>query len=184
VKQLPQCLSALSGLILLGACAAPQKNDFAHDTALTGKAVEKESESNPDDQRKGLPLNRRTRPAIFSENRIGTNNIGPVAFHAKWNSNGQYLQQLIEAVQVEWERILTQSRNYPARGTTVSVKFRLNRRGEVSEVIDVPSESGNEQEKRNCIRAIKDCAPYGEWTEDMITVLGESQELTFTFYYQ
>lgn len=137
----------------------------------------------PSNPRPAPRLERRARPAIFSENKIGTANIGPVAFDAKWSNYGQYLQQLIETVQVQWDRILIQSRNYPPRGTTVAVKFRLNHLGEVTEIIDVRSESGNEQAKRNCISAITDRSPYGEWTDDMKTVLGETQELTFTFYY-
>jgi len=32
--------------------------------------------------------------------------------------------------------------------------------------------------------AITDRAPYGTWTDDMKAVLGEQQEMTFTFYYQ
>jgi hypothetical protein len=32
--------------------------------------------------------------------------------------------------------------------------------------------------------AITKPAPYGPWTDDMKAVLGEQQEMTFTFYYQ
>jgi hypothetical protein len=38
--------------------------------------------------------------------------------------------------------------------------------------------------ERACMSAITDRAPYGEWTDDMKAVLGEQQEMTFTFYYQ
>jgi len=34
------------------------------------------------------------------------------------------------------------------------------------------------------VSAITERAPYGEWSEDMIALLGKEQELTFTFHYQ
>lgn len=129
-------------------------------------------------------LERRARPAIFSENKIGTANIGPVAFDAKWSNYGQYLQQLIETVQIQWDRILIQSRVYPASGTMVIVKFRLDKKGNVAEIIDVGPSAVADQASRSCVSAITARSPYGEWTDDMVQVLGESQELTFSFYYQ
>jgi len=37
---------------------------------------------------------------------------------------------------------------------------------------------------RACVSAITTRAPYGDWTDDMIAVLGSEQEMTFSFYYQ
>lgn len=123
------------------------------------------------------------RPAIFQENKFGTRNIGLNAWDAKWSNYGQYLQKLIDTVQIQWERILIESRVYPTSGTSVKVVFRLNQRGEISEIVNVEGTAGNQAEKI-CASAITSRAPYGEWTEDMIAVLGEEQELTFTFFYQ
>jgi hypothetical protein len=65
----------------------------------------------------------------------------------------------------------------------VVVKFRLDKGGSIAEIISVIP--GNaDQASRACVSAITARAPYGEWTDDMIQVLGESQELTFSFYYQ
>ncbi len=128
-------------------------------------------------------LEKRARPAIFTENRIGTANIGPTAVDARWSNYGQYLQQLIESVQIQWERILTQSRVYPSSGTRVSVKFILNDQGVVSQFISVEGSAG-ELGKQSCVSAIAARSPYGEWTDDMKQVLGTQQEMTFTFYYQ
>ena len=47
----------------------------------------------------------------------------------------------------------------------------------------VDGTAGNQAEKA-CTSAITARAPYGPWTDDMIAVLGQSQELTFTFFYQ
>jgi len=129
-------------------------------------------------------LEKRARPAIFAENKIGTQNIGPVAVDAKWSNYGQYLQQLIETVQIQWDRILIQSRVYPPSGTMVVVKFILNKKGEIERIIEVGPELSPEQAKQSCVSAITARSPYGDWTDDMVKVLGESQEMTFSFYYQ
>ena len=123
------------------------------------------------------------RPAILAENKFGTQNIGPVAFDAKWSSYGSYLQRLIEAVQFQWERLLVEGKTYPPGGTTVSVKFILDSEGRIKRIVDVDNHS-SDQGRNACISAITDRAPYGPWTDDMRAVLGEQQELTFTFYYQ
>jgi hypothetical protein len=63
------------------------------------------------------------------------------------------------------------------------VKFILSQEGAVSEIVSVKG-SGGTQYERICVSGITLRAPYGKWTDDMIAVLGASQELTFTFYIQ
>ncbi len=129
-------------------------------------------------------VDKNVRPAILAQNRIGTQNVGPIAIDARWSQYGEYLQKLIETVQVQWERINDQSRVYPPAGSTVTVKFRLDAaEGAVTEIVHSES-TGGKQSERACITAITARSPYGKWTEDMIAVLGQSQEMTFTFHYQ
>jgi hypothetical protein len=123
------------------------------------------------------------RPGIFSDNKFGTMNIGPTAVDAKWSNYGVYLQRMIETVQIQWDRILLSSTLYPPQGTTVTVKFRMDSDGKITSIIEVKNTS-NDQGKEACISAITARSPYGKWSEDMIAVLGDSQEMTFTFYYQ
>jgi len=124
-----------------------------------------------------------TRPAIFEDNQFGTSNIGPVAFSAKWSNYGAYLHKMMEAIQIQWDRILLDSRTEPPSGSYVTVKFTMDSKGRITEILDVESTS-SEQGKQSCISAITLTAPYGDWTDDMIAVLGTSQELTFRFYYE
>jgi hypothetical protein len=130
-------------------------------------------------------LEQHVRPAIFAENKIGTQNIGMAAWDARWSNYGVYLQRLIESVQIQWERILNQSAVSPNSGSTVEVKFTLNSRGEISKIIHVtPSAGTSDAATQACPSAITSRAPYGEWTDDMIAMLGNEQEFTFVFYYQ
>jgi hypothetical protein len=129
-------------------------------------------------------IDRNVRPAVLAENRIGTSNIGLTAIDARWSQYGEYLQKLIETVQVQWEKLLEDTRTLPPPGSSVTVKFRLEAtQGAVSEIIHSES-TGGTQAERICQRAIFERSPYGKWTEDMVALLGQSQEMTFTFYYQ
>ena len=123
----------------------------------------------------------RTAPTI--RNDFGSKNIGAVAYSAKWSAYGEYLQRLIDAVQVQWERLIMRSAFYPSSGSMVRVVFKVDSAGLISEVVKVDG-TGAELAQRLCVSAITERAPYGEWSEDMIAVLGREQELTFTFFYQ
>lgn len=124
----------------------------------------------------------RARPTPLANREFGTANIGAVAYNAKWSAYGEYLQKFIESVDVQWQRIIGQSNIYPVAGTKVVVKFRMNDKGDIAEIVDVQS-AGGRAAKDACVSAIVARAPYGEWPEDMKGVLGESQEMTFTFHY-
>lgn len=125
---------------------------------------------------------KQVRPAPLLNNEFGTSNIGPVAYDAKWSSYGEYLRKLIDTVQVQWDRIIVQSAVYPPAGSKVSVKFIINSKGEIADIVPVDTNAGK-QATSACVAAITARAPYGEWTDDMLAVLGTQQEMTFTFYY-
>jgi hypothetical protein len=123
------------------------------------------------------------RPAILAENKFGTQNVGLTAIDARWSQYGQYLQRMIDTVQIQWERLILQMSAMPAGGSTVSVKFIMNDEGKISAILNVDS-TASETGSRACVSAITDRAPYGPWTDDMRAVLGSQQEMTFTFHYQ
>jgi hypothetical protein len=125
----------------------------------------------------------KTRPAIFTENKFGTSNVGAAAYDAKWNNYGAYLQRLIDTVQIQWENILISGKVYPPSGSTVTVTFILDSEGKIAHIVNVENKS-TDQAAAACASAITDRAPYGPWTDDMIAMLGKQQEMTFTFYYQ
>ncbi len=123
------------------------------------------------------------RPAILAENKLGSQNIGAIGRDAKWSNYGEYLQRMINVVQVVWESQLVNSKIYPPSGTSVTVKFVMNDAGNIAQIVNVESTS-NDLASRACVTAITERAPYGAWTDDMKAVLGTRQEMTFTFYYQ
>lgn len=138
------------------------------------------------DAQRPLPrprLERKVRPAVLADRPIGTSNMGITAADVRWSEYGAYLQRLIDAVQIEWDRILDNSKTYPPAGSIVKITFRLDQEGNVTELVNTESNAGN-LGTRACQSAITSRAPYGKWTSDMVAALGEKQDLTFTFYYQ
>ncbi len=126
---------------------------------------------------------KQVRPAILADNKFGTSNIGVNAWDARWSNYGSYLQRMIDTIQIQWERILTESRTYPPPGSMVTVKFVLNSEGRIARIVEVDSQA-SDSAAQACVSGITDRAPYGAWTDDMIALLGEEQEMTFTFHYR
>lgn len=124
-----------------------------------------------------------TRPAIFEENKIGTDNVGIIGHNAKWSAYGQYLQKMVEAIDSQWRRLLDESKTYPASGTSVIVTFILNSEGKVK-ILTVEGDKAGQAASVTCATAIGDRAPYGLWTDDMIALLGTEDKMTFQFFYQ
>lgn len=125
------------------------------------------------------------RPAVFEQNQFGTSNLGVTAIDARFNQFGVYLQRLVDAVQEEWDRILEGSNIYPPPGSTVQIRFTINSKGQISAIVKVdPSASCTEPATKACEAAITTPAPYGPWTDDMIAMLGNQQDLIFTFLYE
>lgn len=166
-----------------GAEAVPEHVEGAKEGPTNGTSAQPRIDPKNPRPRPQIVRQQQVRPAVFQENKFGTSNIGLAAWNAKWSNYGQYLQKLIDTVQIQWERILYESRLYPVNGTNVKVVFVLNSKGEIARIVNVEGTAGQQAEKA-CASAITSRAPYGPWTDDMMAVLGEEQELTFNFYYQ
>jgi hypothetical protein len=127
--------------------------------------------------------NTQSRPAIFKDNQFGTKNLGAISYDAKWSEYGAYLHKMLEAIQYQWDRILIDSATYPPSGSIVTVKFTIDSKGKITD-IGVLESTSSEQGKQSCPSAITMSAPYGDWSEDMVKVLGNSQDITINFYYE
>jgi len=163
---------------------AAQKVEGLNNAPLVADATNSEPAIDPKHPRARPSIDQlHTRPAVFQDNQFGTSNIGPIAMDARWSNYGAYIHKMMEAIQIQWERILIESQTEPPSGSYVTVKFTMDDKGQITEILDVENTS-SEQGKQSCLSAITLTAPYGDWTDDMIAVLGHSQELTFRFYYE
>lgn len=93
-----------------------------------------------------------------------------------------YIQKVIDIVQIRWERILKSPNVALTPKTHVVITFRLNASGEIAEILKVEGDAGD-LGTNAALSAIRQPAPYRPWTRDMISVLGNDQVITFTFYY-
>jgi hypothetical protein len=167
------------------ATAIPERIEGAKNAPLIQGATETQPAIDPTKPRprQSLVATAQVRPSILADNPIGVKGVGPIAYDAKWSNYGAYLQKLIETVQIQWERILAESRIYPPSNSNVKVKFIINSEGKITQIVNYENNS-SEQAARACISAITDRSPYGVWTDDMRAMLGEHQEMTFSFHYQ
>ena len=133
-------------------------------------------------QPKPRPKLKQARQNILSNQIAGTTNVGVIGIDARWSEFGDYMQELIEIVQAQWYSILRDSKISPQPGSHVYVTFKLNSNGEVS-VIKVEDTAGKPGSYA-CLNAIQERQPYRKWTDQMITILGHDQTITFSFYYQ
>ncbi len=133
-------------------------------------------------QPKPRPKLKQARQNILSNQIAGTTNVGVIGIDARWSEYGDYMQELIEIIQAQWYRILDASQIAHPRGTHVYVTFKLTSTGEVS-VLKV-EETAGKPGAYACLNAIQERQPYRKWTDQMITMLGTEQTMTFSFYYE
>jgi hypothetical protein len=129
-------------------------------------------------------LERKARPALFAENKIGSANIGPAAVDARWSKYGIYLQKMLETVQMQWEKMIGEGKTYPPLGSIVTVKFIMDSNGAITKVVSVEGGMSGPKAEGYCVAAITASSSFGKWSDDMVAVLGQQQEMTFAFYYQ
>ena len=102
---------------------------------------------------------------------------------ARWDNYGSYLQRMIEAVQGKWEQNLAENRIAADVGSVVSVRFIMDSKGAIVQILRVqPSRGARDEVIGACINAVSSQAPYGDWTEDIVASLGTEQEITLSFY--
>ena len=110
-------------------------------------------------------------------------NPGILGVDGRWSEYSGYMQGLLGRVQKQWYKILYESRVAPLRGSHVIVTFKINSKGE-TDIVKVEDSGAGKQGVFSCLNAITDPQPYGKWTEQMIAVLGDEQQITLSFYYQ
>ncbi len=162
----------------------PEKIDGLKDVRLIEGATDMRPAVDPHHPRARpqIVATMQTRPAIFEENKIGTQNVGVRGQNANWSHYGEYLKKLTEIVQMQFDKLNYESRVTPPPGTIVTVKFTLQKDGHVK-IVDVDQKRGTEQAARISVSSITIPSPYAEWTDDMKALLGDEDHMEFDFYY-
>jgi hypothetical protein len=123
------------------------------------------------------------RPGVLQERPVGVPNAGHIGVDAHFSKFGDYLQELIDIVDIQWERIVASSSISPKPSSQVTINFRINSKGQIAEILKVEGDAG-EFGTNAALSAIREPAPYRAWTKEMVAALGDDQVLTFAFYYR
>jgi TonB family protein len=105
------------------------------------------------------------------------------SFDAQATPFGEYDRALIDAVTGRWYNLLDSHQFAMDRTGKVTVHFRLNYDGTVTEV-RIEGNSVGELLGQVCAEAVNQAAPFAPWPSDMRSMVGENyRDIAFTFLY-
>jgi hypothetical protein len=129
-------------------------------------------------------------PAVFANRVAGAENIGVVAHSALRTTFGEYFQRMLGVIghggRYDIRSKIERRLGFPLDGSKVVVSFRLLKDGSIT----IENVEGNAGPLWDGVAVEAVAAParlsdgYGEWPDDMITVLGDSTPIRLTFHYQ
>ena len=133
---------------------------------------------------KPRPRVRRATSGPLVKNDRGASRIGALGVDAKFSQFGEYSQRMFEAISYQWKLLVSQhdfvTEDYD---TLVVISFSIDNLGMVSHV-EVISSTSSTLATLLCKDAIESRSPFGIWSEDMVTTLGEMYQIKFTFLYR
>ena len=123
----------------------------------------------------------RALPGPVKRQPAGVSQTGRTAVNAHFGPFGDYLERMQEAIQQRWDA-LGRQRSISESQTRVVLEFRLTREGRILdlETVDTTSQALG---TLLCRSAVEQGVPYGEWSKEMVALLGDDEKITFTFYY-
>ena len=120
----------------------------------------------------------------LADNRSRASNQGTIAVDSRFSEFGAYQQRMIEAISRQWNLLGSQYDLNTAVNTMVVIEYSLDKSGNLVSISVLYSNSTNTG-RGWCEQSILTTAPYGEWTREMISVLGDSnQDVRITFHYR
>ncbi len=127
-------------------------------------------------------VTRRASNGPLMKSRGAASRMGAVGVDANFSEFGGYVERMLEAIEARWNQLGDRYGIAGEVGTTVQIVFKINAKGEVTDYL-VKNSSASRTGTLICQDAILSRAPFGEWTLDMIRVLGDEQTVTITFHY-
>lgn len=119
---------------------------------------------------------------LLSSNQ-GVARIGAVSVSTQFSQYGEYLQRLFEAVVMQWYLLLGDyhfsSEDYRS---VVDVEFQLLASGEVN-FVKVRQSTASQAATLFCQDSILSRQPFGSWSKDMKSQLGDEQTVRIRFRY-
>jgi len=112
--------------------------------------------------------------------------IGIVAIESRLHPYGVYLQKMLKAIEEQWHQLAFGSMRFIQKDRlpgTLTFRFTLLSTGRIKDLSRLDSE-GASLAAELCRQAIASRAPFGNWSEDMISDFGKFDEITISFTYR
>lgn len=120
----------------------------------------------------------------LADNRSRASMQGTIAVDSRFSEFGAYQQRMIEAISRQWNLLGSQYDLNTAVNTIVVIEYSIDKTGALASISVLYSNSTNTG-RGLCEQSILTTAPYGEWTREMISALGEqNQDVRITFHYR
>jgi hypothetical protein len=122
-------------------------------------------------------------PEVLRNSTRGTAATGALGYNANFSEYGDYLARALESVKLKWYDLNSYGRaGVDDTRTFVLIRFYIDKGGDVQD-LEVLDTNASQISQWRCIDAIKSPAPYGDWTADMVRVLGSRQPVVIRFFY-
>lgn len=112
---------------------------------------------------------------------FGASERGMISADSKFSKMGEYSSRMFEIIQAAWWVGVDRSRI--AEQGTVVIKFTLHKDGSVTDA-HIEEKTTSDRAAYLCLDSITGRAPFDEWPEDMVGLIGDKQEGTLTFHYR
>ena len=112
--------------------------------------------------------------------------VGTIAIESRLHPYGVYLQKMLKAIEEQWHQLAIGSIRFMQKDRlprTLTFRFTLLSTGKIINLSRLDSE-GASLPAELCRQAIASRAPFGNWTEDMISSFGKFDEITISFRYR
>ena len=122
-------------------------------------------------------------PLLKSESKA--TRIGNIAIECKLHPYGIYVQQMLQSIEAQWGQLVKGSRNYIIKDhlqQSYTYEFILEANGRIKSLVSLGSDNGSLASDL-CRQAISSRAPFGNWTNEMIQQIGNSDTITIKFRY-
>lgn len=112
--------------------------------------------------------------------------VGTLGVECRLHAYGVYVQQMLQAIEEQWEQLVIGSMPYIQRDqipNKVSYRFTLTANGRIKQLRQIDYQD-NSLASDLCRQAISSRSPFGEWTDEMVKDFGDFDEITIHFSYK
>lgn len=129
------------------------------------------------------PKLQNVRPTILANQPLSASNAGATAVNSRLSEAGVWWDEFVSTVDAQFQKLAEDMTTKPPSRSLVAIRFMVNQRGEVR-ILDIDGEAtAGRVATYTCLDAIRARAPYRPWTQEMINLFGDEEEVTFTFLF-